>query len=440
MDEWLDGLTQWLAVHPQYLTATLLITSFSECLAILGLLIPGTLALFTLGALAGHTEYSATETLMWGFLGGLLGDIASYKLGRRYHQGIRQFPILRQRPEWLALAEQYLQRYGVMALLVGRFIGAVRPFLPMTAGMLDMPFQRFLLVSIPASLGWAAVYLLPGWVTGSALRLALPEHFWHQTAWVVGGLTLVIGLFFYTHIRSTAHKTLWRLAACAGSLTLLSITWPRLAAFDQGLMQLAQSNRTSWLDHSMSALTQLGNAEVQFCVGGLIVLTLLVKRYRAQAGLVATTLLGTALLCTGLKHLINRDRPEILLHPLSSSSYPSAHTSAMVALCLTLSLLASSQKVLRIQCAWLVFGMLPALLIAGSRLYLGVHWPTDILAGALVAALVCTASLGLFKYANQPITAVSTRTNLTLWGLCATVFLIYAALHYPESYIHYQHN
>ena len=86
---------------------------------------------------------SLGETLLLAYAGGVLGDLSSYWIGRRFHQNIRRLPGLRSHPQWITAAEVYFERYGIASLLVGRFIGALRPMLPMVAGMLDMPFGRF---------------------------------------------------------------------------------------------------------------------------------------------------------------------------------------------------------------------------------------------------------------------------------------------------------
>jgi undecaprenyl-diphosphatase len=91
--------------------------------------------LFAVAVLAGSGALSLSETLLLGFLGGILGDLISYFLGRHFHQNIRRLPGLRHHPEWMAGAESYFQRYGIASLLVGRFIGPLRPMLPMVAGM-----------------------------------------------------------------------------------------------------------------------------------------------------------------------------------------------------------------------------------------------------------------------------------------------------------------
>lgn len=155
MGEWLDSLTGWLTLHPQWLGVAIFAIACIECLAIAGIVVPGTVVLFAVAVLAGNGALSLSETLLLGYAGGLLGDAISYALGRRFHQNIRGLPLLRTHPQWLETAESYFQRYGVASLLVGRFIGPLRPMLPMVAGMLDMPLPRFILVSLVAAAGWS---------------------------------------------------------------------------------------------------------------------------------------------------------------------------------------------------------------------------------------------------------------------------------------------
>jgi len=104
-------------------------------------------------------------------------------------------------------------------------------------------------------------------------------------------------------------------------------------------------------------------------------------------------MLFTALANTGLKHLFARARPEVLQQPLDSFSLPSGHSSAAFAFFLALGVLAGRGAAARTRLSWLLLASIPAMSIAASRVYLGVHWPTDILAGALLAGCVCALCL-----------------------------------------------
>lgn len=405
MNAWLTNATDWLAAHPHWLGLALFAAACIECLAILGLLIPGTVVLFSIAMLAGHSGMPLWQTLLLGYTGGLLGDAISYGLGRRFHGRIRALPGLRQHPEWLATAEMYFHRYGMISLLVGRYIGPLRPMLPMVAGMFEMPLGRFMLISLIAATGWAVAYLLPGWATGAAMRLPLPAGFWHDVALIVGCLVLVIGVIIHSSLRGRRQTTFLAAGLCLLPLIALLLGWRALDHLDQGLMMVLQAHRHEAMDVFMVLVTRLGDFRTQLIVGILLVSLLALTR-QWRAGLFATgVLLGTALSNVALKWLLARARPDILLDPLTTFSLPSGHTSAAFAFFLTLGILAGRGQPVRWRLTWLLLASLPAMTIAVSRLYLGVHWPTDILAGALLAGTLCAASLALVQW-HTPLTAL----------------------------------
>ncbi len=408
MSQWLDTLTQWLAAHPQWLGLALLAVACMECLAVVGLLVPGTVLIFAIAVLAGSGVLSLGETLVLGFIGGLTGDLLSYALGRRYHQGIRSLRGLRDHPEWLLRAEHYFQRYGVASLLVGRFIGPLRPMLPMTAGMLDMPFGRFLLVSLCAAAGWSMAYLLPGWSAGAAWRLPLAEGFWSEAAMVIGALLVLVT----ATVLGSLRQLRWVSALSAGlSLAILLglfLGWPHLKELDEGLLAVIQGERSAMLDRLMVVVTRAGDFHTQLWAGVLLGALLLLSRQWRAALFAILTLLGTALANGALKAAFARVRPEVLMEPLSSYSFPSGHSSAAFAFFLTLGVLAGRGQPPRLRLAWLLLACLPATAIALSRVYLGVHWTTDVTAGALLAAGICAASLTLVQW-RSPLAALSPR-------------------------------
>lgn len=435
MPEWLTPLLHWLANYPQWLGLILFVAACLECLAVIGLLIPGTILLFALAAVAGSGVLTMGETLLLGFAGGLAGDVLSYTLGRRYHQGIRSLKGLRNHPEWLAAAEVYVARYGTASLLVGRFIGPLRPMLPLTAGMLDMPFPRFLAVSLVASAGWSMAYLLPGWTTGAAVRLPLPEGFWGEAGIIVGALAALLGIVIHSSLRQMRWVSPLSVFLLGLALLGLLLSWPHLAELDEGLMSVIQGERTALFDRLMVIVTRMGDYHTQLWAAVVLcTLLLCTKQWRATA-FALFTLLGTALANGALKALFARQRPEVLLNPLETFSFPSGHSSAAFAFFLTLGVLAGREQPPRLRLTWVLLACLPAMVIALSRVYLGVHWPTDIIAGALLAATICMAGLSLTQWRTPmpalpaPIWALILPACLglialmTLWGLPAGLLL-----------------
>jgi undecaprenyl-diphosphatase len=142
-------------------------------------------------------------------------------------------------------------------------------------------------------------------------------------------------------------------------------------------------------------ITSLGSAVV------LIIMTLLVLVYLAMsgrwrvAGLIALATAGGQVLNLGLKHAFARERPDAALHlvEVTSTSFPSGHSMASSIFYLTIgALLARTANRRREKTYFVGSAVLITFLIGFSRVYLGVHYPTDVLAGwsaGTAWAMVC---------------------------------------------------
>ncbi len=223
MENLLTGeLLSWLASHTRWLGLAIFLIAMVESLAVAGLLVPGVLLLFAAAALAGGGGLSLLATLGWAFAGAVCGDMLSFALGRWFHQDIRQLRLFARHPHWLDRGESFFRRYGTYSIVLGRFIGPIRPIIPLIAGMFDMPVWRFVLVNVLSALAWAPVYVLPGFVTGSATRWPVPDSFWNEALLLVGGLA---GFAFILLLLLRAQKRWSSLAAALLCLvTLLGLT------------------------------------------------------------------------------------------------------------------------------------------------------------------------------------------------------------------------
>jgi len=438
MGPWFDSITLWLTANPAWLSVAIFLVCFTECMAIVGIIVPGTILLFAFSAMAGNGVLPLQEVLLLGFLGGLTGDAVSYFLGRHFHQNIRRLPGLRHHPEWIGRAESYFQRYGIASLLVGRFIGPLRPMLPMVAGMFDMPLPRFIAVSMVAAAGWAMVYLIPGWAAGAAVRLPLPEGFWSQAAIVGGALALLLGLSIHASLRNKRYAT--RLIALSSLVMLIAIFlgWPHLPQFDQGLMTLVQEHRSDVAQTFVVVVTRLGDFRTQFAAAVLLLAALAIARQWRHLIFAAVATLGAALGNGLMKALFARTRPEVLVEPLGTYSMPSGHSSAAFALFMTLAVLAGRGQPIRLRLTWLLLGCIPAASIAMSRVYLGVHWPTDVLAGMLLAFFTCATSLTLIQHKTS-LPAMPIRVWWLTLPLLLAWFALCAMQELPHALVRYQY-
>lgn len=436
MGPWLDSVTGWLTTNPQWLGLAVFIVACVECLAIAGIIVPGTVLLFAIAVMAGSGTLSLGETLLLGFLGGLLGDVVSYTLGRRFHQNIRRLPLLRTHPEWMGGAESYFHRYGIVSLLIGRFIGPLRPMLPMVAGMCDMPLPRFIGVSLLAGAGWSVAYLLPGWATGAAIRLPLPEGFWPQAAMVAVGLAALTGLCINASIRHQPKSTLLIGALSLALLLAVFVGYPYMSAFDQGINALVQEHRSSAMDLGAVLVTQIGNFSTQFVATALVCVLLLASRQWRGLIFFGGVTLVTALANTATKYFFARVRPEVLVDPLTSYSMPSGHSSGAFAFFVALAILAGREQPQRMRVTWVLLGCLLALTVAMSRVYLGAHWPTDITAGALLAITVNAFALALSQR-YMPLNAIPQKVWWLILPACTALYGFFMLHHMSTELLRY---
>ncbi len=170
---------------------------------------------------------------------------------------------------------------------------------------------------------------------------------------------------------------------------------------DRVLRSLRQSANPSlpvgpaWLRGAALDITALGSGWVLGVVVAAIAGFMLLQGLRRTALFVLVASIGGWLLNSVLKELFQRARPEVVPHlrDVMSLSFPSGHAMTSAAVYLTLGALlmrVADRRATKIYC--MTFAMLLAGLVGITRVYLGVHYPTDVLAGWLVGlswALFC---------------------------------------------------
>jgi undecaprenyl-diphosphatase len=140
----------------------------------------------------------------------------------------------------------------------------------------------------------------------------------------------------------------------------------------------------AWFEETATELTTLGGYPILVTLTVLVMAVLVLMRHRAAAGFLCAALLGGMALSTGLKFLFARPRPDLVEHldRTFTSSFPSGHATVSMLAYLTLAAIAVRfvpRHSVRVFILWAAFAL--AMIIGASRVYLGVHWPSDVLAG-----------------------------------------------------------
>ncbi len=161
----------------------------------------------------------------------------------------------------------------------------------------------------------------------------------------------------------------------------------------------------TWLKTVLIDFTALGGAPILALVTLLAVGFLAAQRKWATAAFVVLSICGGAVLSALIKTVFSRERPELVPHlvEVASPSFPSGHAMNSAIVYLTLAvLLARSQEPRRLQVYLISIAVCLTLLVGTTRVFLGVHWPGDVLAGWMVgAAWAALCSLGAKMLQNS---------------------------------------
>lgn len=472
--ESIQPILDWIAANPTWSGFVVFLISLSESLAIVGLVVPGVVMMTAIGAMMGGGVLPFWETLTWAILGAIAGDGISYWLGYHYHERLRKFWPFKQFPELLARGETFFKNHGGKSIIFGRFVGPVRPMIPVIAGMMDMKPGRFLFFNIISAIAWAPLYSLPGILIGVSLGTLSPEVgkrivllilFLLLVLWLVYIVLIKIGswigAFFMKFLNrlwlsvSASPRLRWLhqlLSTAQGSeetqfgililglfaslcfciVTLNVINLNGIASLNEPIHQLFralhQNNLIDWL----TFLTAIGDTTLLTITTLVIVIFLFWrKRYMAAACWFFTYFVGTGIAFV-IRQWVAMPRPEGLIYLSHQYSYPSGHSiSTTIVYGLAAAFISPMLEPKHRYLPWAI--AIPVILFVPlSRVYLGIHWFTDMLGGILLG--IASVSFGIFIYRRYESKLPRVRSIL-IPGLCVLILGLtyYGWQVYPEK-------
>jgi membrane protein DedA with SNARE-associated domain/membrane-associated phospholipid phosphatase len=425
--------------------------AYLETGAFIGLVAPGETAVIVGGLVAGQGKISLPVLIAVVWTCAVGGDLTSYTLGRRLGRDflLRHGERLKITDENLQRVEAFFARRGGATILVGRFIGFVRPLAPFVAGTANMPLRVFLPYDVLAAGAWAATFSILGYVFWRSFHAVVT--YVSRGLFALGTLVVVLaGLWYLVRLRDDPERRervrawlaeredrpgwrllvraagpLWRLVgrpAAAGTEGVARFSWARLTpgglglelttllalfavgayaffligdmqgdgltGLDDAASRLAHSTYDPTLADIAKVVSALGSLTAAI-VAGLATAVTVARRGRwADVGVLIAGVALSWLAATVAKAAYDRPRPpDSLVHTIGAA-YPSGHATYAVTLvaCATVLVRAGTGWAVRISAATVAIALV--VVIALARVYLRAHWLTDVLGGIALGVAV----------------------------------------------------
>jgi len=441
MENYVEGVLGFIADHTLLTYLIIFLTCTVEALVVVGLMLPGSTLLVALGAIVASGVISWQLSMTAAIAGAILGDFLSFWIGQHYHLRIERLWPFRRYPQMIARGKIFFKNHGGKSVFLGRFIAPIRPMIPLVAGMMDMPVGNFFLFNALSAIGWVLVHMIPGLLLGGSLMDR--GEISARLGFFVVILGLLLWLFFYflsnalsgLNTAKTRREGFWlKLITLANlciwfffALTRSIFPLPFLTRADESVYHFLASSRTDLGDRIFIIITELGDWWVnQIIIIAVLMVLIINKKYRTAAFWSATVLSG-AILVPGLKWLFQHPRPTDIYEGISSFSFPSGHAtmSAIIYgfLAIILWRFFDQQK----RFILLLVASVPPIIISYSRIYLGVHWLSDVLAGlalgfafAMIMGIYYTQkvheSLNKFSLLVAVLASVAIAGSLNVWA------------------------
>ena len=413
-----------------------------EASAFVGFVVPGEIAVILGGVAASRGMVPLWAVIAAAVSGAIIGDSIGYLVGRRWgthllRGTVGRLPVIRTHLDKnLDSARAYVQRRKGSAVFFGRFTAALRVLVPGLAGISDVHYPTFLAYNVAGGTLWGAGFAVLGYVAGASYHHV--EKIAGQAGLVLLGV-IVAGLIasrllrrfaarspglkaagdrlaatpplawvrrrFPTQVawgrrRLDAHspRGFWltftvaagALAAWAfGGLTQDVTGHDDAALADPHVTAWVVAHRTDWLTSALKVLTWLGSTAFIIPAGLATGLYFLLRRrdWRPLA-LLTAAVAGAVGLWLIIKPVVGRPRPPaaIWIGHYPGAAFPSGHAAQSAAFYAMLAIVLGAGLSARRRAIVWSAAALVVLIVGASRIYLGAHWLTDVLAGYALGA------------------------------------------------------
>jgi membrane protein DedA with SNARE-associated domain len=430
--------------------------AFAETGAFIGLVVPGETTMLIGGAVAGQGAVDLYLLMAIAWFAAWLGDTTSFFLGRRLG---REFVLQRGARvgithERFEKVESYFDRHGGKTIFIGRWISLVRALAPFIAGSSGMQYRAFVPYSVLGTGLWATLHILIGYFFSRSIETA--GHYAARGAFLLATLiALVIGTVYLVRwlkvdenrekavrwmeehratawlvalTRQPQFRFLWDRVTPGGTfglefttlMAVLSVSLFVLIAYavvigdnpgptpgDETAIEVAEWMQTSFLTSVAEVITYLGSGPFTWGLAAVCAALLAWRRRWVEFWVLLAGMTITQVGIWEFKDAIDRPRPPEPLASSAGSSYPSGHAAhSVLYLFLAVTIVLRLRPGMARGTAVVFTGLLLTALIGLSRVYLEVHYLSDVSGGwALGAAafsLCVTVGLVVSQVRQNP--------------------------------------
>lgn len=414
------------------------IFAFVETGAFVGLVVPGETVMLVCGAVAGQGAIDLYILIAIAWFAAWAGDTTSFLIGRRLGRGflLRHGARVGITHERFEQVEDYFARHGGKTIFLGRFIGLVRALAPFIAGSSGMRYRVFLPYSILGAGILNTAVILLGYAFSRSVDTA--AQYAGRGAFLLGTLIVLVAgsVYLYRRLRVEENRRaavrwmedrpmarwlvvlvrrfqpqlrfLWDRVTPGGTfgleftslMAILAVSGFVLVAYtaivsgdpgptpgDMTAVDVVESLRTAWLVDAAKLVTALGSLAVVLPLAALSAALLAVRRRWAELGVVVVGFGLTYLGVHEIKDAVDRPRPDGGLVDASGSSFPSAHAAySTFYVCLAVTIVMRLRAGMTRGAAVVAVGIALTAVVGLSRVYLGVHYLSDVNAGWALSA------------------------------------------------------
>ncbi len=378
-----------------------------EANPITGLIVPGmTLVIFG-GFLSKLGILDLGDVIILASLGAIIGDLIGYYLGKKYgYSFITKYgKYFFFKKEYFIKTKKLMNNHTGKSLIIGRFNPLTRAFAPFIAGLTDVSFIKFLAYNILGGISWAVSFVLIGFIFGESYEVA--SKYIGRFIFIAIILSILI-IYSYKYINKIKH------IFSKKYFYILIINILSLYLFFKVIEDIVDREFITKLDFWINTkIVLLWNpllnkimifitnilSPLHFIIILIIFAGFLIYKKKWYYSLFLFFGLGAGLSFESIiKIILQRVRPENALIKISEYSFPSGH--ATVSIIFFSILLYSFKEDIKnkvLKNIFIISNIIIILLIGFSRIYLNVHWFSDVIGGFSLGLFLLTLLVLIFK-------------------------------------------